>query len=185
MRIIAGRFRGRPIAAPKGLTTRPTTDRVREALFSILGNLEGQRVVDCYAGTGALGLEALSRGAAHALLIENGREAGKSIRANIERLGLEKEAELVTTPLERSRRILEIKGPFDLVLSDPPWPMAQPAALAVAAVFSKALGEGGTLVLGHPTRQPVELSPETPFELVDRRHWGDSAMSFYRRKTAA
>jgi 16S rRNA (guanine966-N2)-methyltransferase len=183
MRIIAGRFRGRPLSAPKGLATRPTTDRVREALFSILGNLENQRVVDCYAGTGALGFEAVSRGAAYALLVENGKEACHVIHGNIERLGVAGQVELLTTPMERSRRVLELKGPFDLVLSDPPWPIAQAAAITVASLFTQALAADGTLVLGHPTREPVELAKEAPFELVDRRHWGDSGLSFFKRKS--
>jgi 16S rRNA (guanine966-N2)-methyltransferase len=183
MRIIAGRLRGRPLSAPKGLATRPTTDRVREALFSILGNLEGQRVVDCYAGTGALGLEAVSRGAVYALLVESGKEACQAIHANIERLGVSAEVDLLMTPMERSRRVLAQKGPFDLVLSDPPWPIAQAAAVTVLSLFTDALASDGTLVLGHPTREPVEIGPETPFELVDRRHWGDSGLSFFKRKS--
>jgi 16S rRNA (guanine966-N2)-methyltransferase len=183
MRIIAGRLRGRPLIAPKGMATRPTTDRVREALFSILGDVNGFAVVDCYSGTGALGIEAISRGAARAVLIETGKAACDAIRRNLEKLGIAPEVELVTSPVERCRGLLEARGPFDLVLSDPPWPIASEAALTVSKVFERALAETGTLVLGHPTKQPVELAAATGFELVDRRHWGDSGLSFFKRST--
>jgi 16S rRNA (guanine966-N2)-methyltransferase len=119
MRIIAGRWRGRALAAPAGQATRPTSDRTREALFSMLasriGTFEGLRVADLFAGSGALGLEALSRGAAHCTFVETDRTAIEAIRRNLAALGAE--AEVLASPAEHAR----LPGPFDLVFLDPPY----------------------------------------------------------------
>ena len=122
MRIIAGQWRGRPLVAPLGEATRPTSERAREALFSMLasrlGDFEDLRVADLYAGTGALGLEALSRGAAHATFVENDKAAVVALRANILKCG----ADLVTTVLQQPvQAIGRAVVPFDLVLLDPPY----------------------------------------------------------------
>lgn len=118
MRIIAGQWRGRPLIAPPGDVTRPTADRTREALFSMLtsrlGSLEGLRVADICAGTGALGLEALSRGAAHCTFIERERVAIEALRANIAKLGAAAEVRAMAAESFSG-------GPFDLVLIDPPY----------------------------------------------------------------
>ena len=118
MRIIAGKWRGRPLIAPRGDATRPTADRTREALFSMLtsrlGSFEGLRIADVCAGTGALGLEALSRGAAHCTFIERDRAAIDALRANIAKLGAEGEVRAIAAEGFRG-------GPFDLVLIDPPY----------------------------------------------------------------
>jgi len=120
MRIIGGAWRGRPIEAPKGEGTRPTTDRVREALFSMLasrlGTFEGLRVADMFAGSGALGLEALSRGAAHCTFVEPNRSAVSALQTNIATLGAH--ADVVSRPVEGIR---EASTPCDLILLDPPY----------------------------------------------------------------
>src|SRR5262252_2407171 len=103
MRVIAGKFRGRPLRAPRGLTTRPTADRAREAIFQILGDLTDLSVLDLYAGTGALGIEALSRGARHAVFVESDAGAVRAIRENLTRLGLAGQTTLVTSTVERAR----------------------------------------------------------------------------------
>lgn len=121
MRIIAGTWRGRKLAAPNGSATRPTGDRVRETLFSMLvsrlGSFENLRVADLYAGSGALGLEALSRGAAFACFVEHDPNAVAAIRANIESLGVADRTQL----LPRSASDLPSNDPFDLVFADPPY----------------------------------------------------------------
>jgi 16S rRNA (guanine966-N2)-methyltransferase len=182
MRIVAGRLGGRRLLAPKGMATRPTTERVREALFAILGDLTGSTVLDCYAGSGALGLEALSRGAKRVILVESAAPACGVIRKNLELLAVAHEVELLPLPLERSRNALRERGPYDLVLSDPPWPIAQAAAERVGSLLAAQLGPGGQLVLGHPARAPVELPSELDLERVDVRRWGDSGMSFFRAR---
>jgi 16S rRNA (guanine966-N2)-methyltransferase len=121
MRIIAGEWRGRKLAAPEGMATRPTGDRVRETLFSMLasrlGSFEGLRVADVYAGSGALGLEALSRGAAFACFAEQDLRALAAIRANIDSLGIGGRTQI----LSRSAETLPSQQPFDLVFADPPY----------------------------------------------------------------
>jgi 16S rRNA (guanine966-N2)-methyltransferase len=118
MRIIAGQWRGRTIVAPEGQATRPTSDRTREALFSMLasrlGSFEGLKVADICAGTGALGLEALSRGAAHCTFVERDRTAITALRANVEKLAAS--AEIRAVAAEGF-----VGGPYDLVLIDPPY----------------------------------------------------------------
>src|SRR3954467_10782232 len=119
MRIIAGRWRGRPLLSPPGHATRPTADRVREALFSMLasrlGTFEGLQVADLFAGSGALGLEALSRGAAHCVFVEKDRRAVEAIRANLAALGASGEV------LARDADHAALPGPFDLAFLDPPY----------------------------------------------------------------
>ncbi len=122
MRIIAGQWRGRPLAAPPGGATRPTSERAREALFSMLasrlGDFAGLRVADLYAGTGALGLEALSRGAAHATFVESDRAAVTALNANIARLGADFATTVLAQPVQAIGRA---PAPFDLLLLDPPY----------------------------------------------------------------
>ncbi|GAA3988031.1 16S rRNA (guanine(966)-N(2))-methyltransferase RsmD [Thermobifida alba] len=137
-RIIAGAAGGRRIAAPEGRATRPTSDRVREALFasvlSALGTLAGLRVLDLYAGSGAIGLEALSRGAAHALLVEADRRAAAVIRRNIARTGLAG-ARLVVDRVERVLARGAEDGPYDLVVADPPYSVGDDQVAAVLAAL--------------------------------------------------
>ncbi len=125
MRIVAGNLRGRKIDAPEGKTTRPTTDKVREAVFNALGSLsaiEDARVVDLYAGSGALGIEALSRGAAHCTFIESDRKAVAAIKANIEHLGVEPISTVVAGDVFAN---LARTSDADVVLADPPYEFSQ------------------------------------------------------------
>jgi 16S rRNA (guanine(966)-N(2))-methyltransferase RsmD len=157
------------------MATRPTTDRVREALFSILGPLHGARAVDLYAGSGALGFEALSRGAEHVWFIESGKAACQVLRDNADHLQFTSRCTIVQREVQRAGSLL---SGLDLVLSDPPWPIALEASDVVARVLRGVLAPGARVVLGHPFRMTL---PEQLHGLVkqDTRHWGDSAMSFY------
>ena len=141
MRIIAGKWRGRKLEAPVGKSTRPTADRVREALFSMLtsrlGGFEGLRVADLYAGSGALGLEALSRGAAHATFVESDGQAVAAIRRNAEMLGASADVRLGSAlSLPRSQ-------PFDLVLADPPYAPGSGTAVVRSVIEAGWLAPGG------------------------------------------
>lgn len=122
MRIISGKWRGRPLAAPAGEATRPTSDRAREALFSMLtsrlGDFDDLRVVDIFAGTGALGLEALSRGAAHCTFVESDPKALKALRSNIDKLGASDMAQVLAQPAEA---MMAAREPCHLLLLDPPY----------------------------------------------------------------
>jgi 16S rRNA (guanine966-N2)-methyltransferase len=202
VRIIAGRFRGRKLQCPK-LVTRPTLDRVREALFSILGDVSGANVVDFYAGSGALGLEALSRGARYVSLVEADRQACQVIRKNVEGWGIEAEHRVVECSVEKSRGSLEraaasgrpgqvgASGPpslptgaaIDLVLADPPWKISQEAAVIVPRVVKGLLAPSAIVVLGHASRDQLLLESDSGLEPYDTRTWGDSALSFFRRAT--
>lgn len=143
MRIIAGAWRGRPLLAPPGQATRPTSDRAREGLFSMLasrlGSFEGLAVADLFAGTGALGLEALSRGAAHCTFYEKDRPALDTLKRNLDKLGAADRAELRAQPVEHATPPAR---PCDLILMDPPYG----TGLAQAAL--DRIGQGGWLAPG-------------------------------------
>jgi 16S rRNA (guanine966-N2)-methyltransferase len=190
VRIIAGKFRGRQLQCPK-VVTRPTLDRVREALFSILGDVSGANVVDFYAGSGALGLEALSRGARYVTLVEADRQACQVIRKNVEGWGIDAEYRVVECGVEKSRGSLErasaaggglpAGAAIDLVLADPPWKISVDAAVIVPQVVKALLAPSAIVVLGHASREQLNIEPDSGLEPYDRRTWGDSALSFFRR----
>jgi 16S rRNA (guanine966-N2)-methyltransferase len=166
MRVIAGTYRGRGLKAPRGESTRPTSDRVREALFSILGDrVRDARVLDLFAGSGALGLEALSRGAAHADLVERDRRAAAVARANAEALGLgPEEAAVLGMPARRALEDARGRGAaYDLVFLDPPY--------ADAAV----LAPSGRVVSESDRRTPLDLA----LPVVHERRYGDTLIRIH------
>lgn len=147
MRIVAGKWRARKLIAPPGNATRPTADRVREALFSMLasrlGGFDDLRVADLYAGSGALGLEALSRGSSHATFIETDRVAAKAIEANVMALGAKDQTEIRTV----SAAALPPGGPFDLIFADPPYQPGSGTAVAMAVAGAGWLAPGGWMAI--------------------------------------
>jgi len=180
MRIVAGEFRGRPLSTPAGATTRPTAARAREALFAILAEVTGERVLDLYAGSGALGLEALSRGAERLVLVESSKAAQQAIRSNMLSLTVEDRATLLPLKAEASLKALERLGPFSLVFADPPWADAQ-AALGVLEKLagSSLLTPAARLVLEHAARTPPVPKPGARLNAVDTRRWGDTAVTIF------
>ena len=184
MRIVAGRHRGHALIAPRGMRTRPTADRLREALFNILAHghgvaLDESKVLDLFAGTGALGLEALSRGARFALFVEEAAPARAAIRENIDALGLTGATKLFRRDATRLGPMPpSAGGPFDLVFCDPPYgkDLAAPALtgaqeggwLAADALCIVELGIADTLVL-----------PES-FEILETRDYGETKLAFAR-----
>lgn len=158
MRIIAGEWRGRPLIAPPGASTRPTADRVRETLFSMLasrlGSFDDLKVADLFAGSGALGFEALSRGAAQATFVERDSKAVAAIRANAEKFGA---SERVTI-LSSNVLALPRGGPFDLVLADPPYAPGSGSAAAEAVMTAGWLAPGGWLSIESAKREPVVVA---------------------------
>lgn len=175
MRIVAGEARGRRLEAPKGDKTRPTGDRVREALFNVLqGEVVDARVLDLYAGTGALSFEALSRGACHATLIEPSRVACATIKENVAHLDMGYRVTLLAMTAEHYLRITRDVA-FDLIFCDPPWRLG--VSEPIRQVLEKFLAASGRLVLEHASRQPV---PTIPGLRCDKtRHYGDTALSFF------
>jgi 16S rRNA (guanine966-N2)-methyltransferase len=187
MRITGGTLRSRSLKAPRGTTTRPTSDRVREAMFSMLasdGVFDGAldvRVLDLYAGTGALAFESLSRGAVSAVLVEEGREALAVLRDNTRALGLDAKARIVPGRVER---VLDrIEGPFELVLCDPPYADVRSAGFAaLVANVAARLADGGVFVLEHDASDAPPVCPDL---VLDRsRTHGDTAVSLFRRVRA-
>jgi 16S rRNA (guanine966-N2)-methyltransferase len=161
VRIIAGEWRGRLLRAPPGKSTRPTADRTRETLFSMLasrlGSLDRLAVADLYAGSGALGLEALSRGAAHCTFVETDRTALEVIRANVEALGA---AERATVVAGSAARLLPA-GPFDLVLADPPYGKGSGSVAAAAVAEASWLARGGWMTVETERGDSVAAGPFT------------------------
>jgi 16S rRNA (guanine966-N2)-methyltransferase len=185
MRIVGGEFRGRPLAAPDSRDIRPTSDRLRQTLFDILmhaypDHVRGARVLDLFAGTGALGLESLSRGAAYALFVEEGVEARGLIRRNIEALGLTGR----TRVFRRDATRLGDAGtvpPFDLVFCDPPYGKGLGEKSMTSALAGRWLNPGAICVLEESTKASVEAIDG--FEQFETRRIGDSQLRFFRLAT--
>lgn len=182
MRIVGGAFRGRPLKAPASDATRPTTDRTRESLFNILAHREdidvdGARVLDLFAGTGALGLEAVSRGAAFALFVEDAGPARATIRTNVEALGLAGRTKIFRRDATRIGEVGTMK-PFDLVFADPPYRRNLGEKALAAARSGNWLKDGALCVLEEAADAPF-LLPEG-FRMEDDRRMGDSILRFLR-----
>lgn len=179
-RIIGGVAGGRRLGTPPGARTRPTSDRVREALFSALeserGTLAGARVLDLYAGSGALGLEAASRGAETVVAVESDRRTARLIGENARELGLR--CQVVAQPVERW-----LAGPddrrFDIVLADPPYPLGNPDLVRALALLVDRLAPGATVVVERSARTPEPDWP-TGLELVRRRDYGETTLWYVR-----
>jgi 16S rRNA (guanine966-N2)-methyltransferase len=183
LRVIAGRLKGRKLHAPRGLTTRPTADRVRQALFEILGPLLGANVLDLYAGTGALGIEAISRGAARSVFVETHAAAVSAIKRNLEELDLTGDSTVLKVPVERVGRALQSEEPFDLVLCDPPWDTLDPALRALARLLRpELLAPGARVVIEHPAERTVDLHGFFDLEKSDVRRWGDTGATLLVRR---
>jgi 16S rRNA (guanine(966)-N(2))-methyltransferase RsmD len=167
MRVVAGRYGGRTLKAPRGRDVRPTADRVREALFSILGSLDGVRVLDLFAGTGALGIEALSRGAASCVFVDVDT---RPVQANLDALGIDAEV--------RRGGALSALAPgdqYDLVLLDPPYRDAERLGPELTEALPPVLGPSARVVSESDRRHPLDL--ELP--LYDERSYGDTLIRIH------
>ena len=174
MRVVAGAFKGRRLQAPKGARTRPTADRVREALFSMLGDVSGSRVLDLYAGSGALGIEALSRGAESAVFVDRDARAVAAIRRNLEVVGVAAEVVRGDALSFLERRA---EGTYDLVFLDPPYDSAHRLGGSLSERISSLLSEEARIVTESDKRSPLEL--ELP--LLRERAYGDTRITVHRR----
>lgn len=180
MRVIAGRFKSRCLKAPRGMDTRPSSDRLRESLFSILGweRMQGIRVLDLFAGTGALGIEALSRGAAQAVFIDQHPEALKALHDNIKTLGLEKESRILRWDIRKNLRCLRDEAPFDLIFMDPPYGKGL-TAIALSHLQSSGLVHAASLLVCEHTEDDP-LSTIQGFTLLDLRIYGYTRLAFLK-----
>ena len=172
MRVVAGEFRGRRLQAPRGRSTRPTADRVREALFSMLGDVSGARVLDLYAGSGALGIEALSRGAASAVFVERDAAAVAAIRRNLEAVGA---GAADVRRQDVLRFLAAAKDRFDLVFADPPYDSARRLSAPLSAALPAVLDENALIVTEASKRTPLELT----LPLARERTYGDTRIAIH------
>ncbi len=174
MRIVAGRFGGRRLTAPRGAATRPTSDRVREALFALLGDLGGARVLDLFAGSGALGLEALSRGAAEATFVDSSNAALRAVRANLQALEID-------APVHRQdargylRNASGRDHSYDLVFLDPPYRLAGRLGRELSPLLAPVLTPGARVVSESDRRAPLDLG----LPLRDERRYGDTVIRIH------
>lgn len=181
MRIVGGSLSGRVLRAPPGAATRPTSEKVREAIFNILGNIMGSldeaHVLDLFAGSGALGIEALSRGAAHATFVDAGKPALASVRGNLRELGLESRAQVVTGDAVAQAARLVPASPWRLVFVDPPY-RSDLAVRAVLAISATTLAAGAVIVIEHDRHN---APPDALGSLLrtDQRRYGDTLVSFF------
>jgi 16S rRNA (guanine966-N2)-methyltransferase len=171
VRVVAGEFKGRRLVAPRGTRTRPTADRVREALFSMLGDVSGARVLDLYAGSGALGIEAVSRGAESALFVERDARAVDALRRNLEATG----ARGTVRKQDVARFLARPEGTFDLVFCDPPYDVASAAAAALADALPALLDKDARIVTESDKRNPLLL----PLPLDLERTYGDTRIAIH------
>lgn len=182
MRIVGGEFRGRPLATPRSNDIRPTTDRTRESLFNILSHtfpeaLAGTRIIDLFAGTGAVGLEALSRGCRHGLFVEMSAEGRGLLRTNIEAFGLQGRAKILrrdATSLGRPGTI----EPFDFAFADPPYAQGLGERALASAAADGWLVPGALVILEE--RADIEPLLDAGFSPLDVRTFGETRMHFYR-----
>jgi 16S rRNA (guanine966-N2)-methyltransferase len=176
MRVIAGELKGQRLVAPRGWKVRPTSDRVREAVFSALGDITGARVLDLYCGTGALAIEALSRGAAGAVLVD--RDTRPAL-GNVERLGLGERTELVRGDVQRWLPSA-VEGPdqvrFDLVFVDAPYKLADRVGQELNTHLPRLLADDGRAVVESGARRPLRLDS---LEALRQRRYGATDVSFY------
>jgi 16S rRNA (guanine966-N2)-methyltransferase len=177
LRIVAGELKGRRLASPprRSAAVRPTSDRVREAVFSILGDVEGTRVLDLYCGTGALGIEAVSRGASEATLVDT--DAGLA-RRNVRELGVGDRCEVVRADarayLRRTRPV------FDLIFCDPPYKLADRLEGDLDLLIPKRLAPGGRLIVEGAVRRPLQLS----LPVATERRYGDTLVRVHSGGTS-
>ena len=184
MRVIAGSARGRSFDAPKGDATRPTPDRVREALFSILYDaVDGARVLDLFAGSGALGFEALSRGAKHVTFIEHHKETADLLRKNAHKLGFTDRCEVTHTTAELALRALAKRSDrYDLAFLDPPYDAGVLQKSLDMLITASIMADNALVICEHRSSTAPPTAPP-PYALTDTRAYGEVGLAFYTRSS--
>lgn len=182
MRVIAGQFRSRPLQAPAGMATRPTSDRLRETLFNILApRIQGARFLDLYSGSGAVGIESLSRGAAHVTFVEKARPALVALRANLDRLGITKDFAIQASGVTTFLRDSATATGFDIVFLDPPYDLAAEYAAVLSLLGSPAsrFRAPGAIVIAEHRRNDSLADADGALTRTRLLRQGDTALSFY------
>ena len=181
MRIIGGEARGRVVRLPAGSRIRPTADRVKESLFNILHSVEGTSFLDLFAGSGNVGLEALSRGALFATFVEKDILLVRALQGSLVRLGFAGRAEVIAADAKRGLRRLVQKGNrFDIIFTDPPYDQGLVLQTLAWPDMRNALAENGVVVLQHSAREDPEGLQAQPWLVADQRRYGDTALSFLK-----
>jgi 16S rRNA (guanine966-N2)-methyltransferase len=185
MRVIGGKAKGQRLKVPKGHTVRPTSGRVKEALFNILPHdLSGLKILDLFAGTGNVTIEALSRGALEAILIDSSQESGKVIRENVRRLRFADRTSVWIIPVSRGLRLLaNRRESFDLIFLDPPYQQNSVERVLKTVGEGNLLRSSGTLVIEHSVREPVKPAYGC-LVMTDQRNYGGTLLSFFERRTS-
>lgn len=178
MRVIGGEFKGRKLLVPRGGKVRPTSDRVREAIFDILGpGWNFQKALDLFAGTGSLGIEALSRGTSEAVFVEQGKGALTILRGNVKALGLKSRVWVLPLAVKRGLAVLGEKGEaFDLIFMDPPYGKGLMVKTLEEIARRGIITSSGAIVAEHSPRE--ELLPPPGLVLSQQRRYGDTSLSF-------
>ncbi len=186
MRIIAGRFKGLRLPSPKSPGLRPTTDRAREAMFNAIGPfVEGSRVLDLFAGTGAFGLEAISRGAASVLFVEKDRKTVLALSETVKSLGVEQQAVVMCTTAYRALvKSASREAEFRIIFVDPPYQDDVARKLILDPFFSSLLEVGGLLIVERGSRTPAYEVPQELVRFFERRY-GDTAVEIFRKESNA
>ncbi len=180
MRIIAGSVKGRILYSPKGKHIRPTSDRIKEALFSIIAYwLNGAKVLDLYAGTGSLGIEGLSRGASGAVFVDRDRESVRTIKKNLQITNYTSKATIIQMDADLALTYLaENNFTFDIIFMDPPYGKIEVADMVGKIVLNNLLTQEGIIIIEHSSRDRITVDI-AGVELWQRRFYGDSGLSFY------
>lgn len=181
MRVIGGRYRGLRLSAPPGRGTRPPTGRVRESIFSTLGDrARGADVLDLYAGSGSFGIEALSRGGRSAVFVERWRPAVAALRANLDAVGAGDAAEVFSSSVERYLAVPRKGRPFDIVFADPPWDISSEDVAGVLEKVSPLMSSGAVAVVTRRGKDDVPVA--TGLDIEDRRRHGDTEIIRYLKE---
>jgi 16S rRNA (guanine(966)-N(2))-methyltransferase RsmD len=181
MRVIAGSRKGHTLVAPRGTETRPTADRVRENIFNLVGPLDGAKVLDLFAGSGALGIEALSRGAAQAVFVENDRDALRAIERNLEKLRLTGARVVRGDALFTLAQEAMAGAKYDLVLVDPPYGMLDDIQPRLAHHLPALLAPDGLVVF----ETDVRSEPELPLPVRTSRKYGNTRVTIFEAEAAS
>jgi 16S rRNA (guanine966-N2)-methyltransferase len=181
MRIIGGEARGRVVRLPTGSRIRPTADRVKESLFNILHSVEGSSFLDLFAGSGNVGLEALSRGARFTAFVEKDIRLVRALQGSLVQLGLAARAEVIAADAERGlARLVQRGDRFDIIFTDPPYDKGLALGTLEWLDMRKALAENGIIVLQHSAREKPEELQAQPWVVADQRRYGDTVLSFLK-----
>ncbi len=178
MRVIAGSAKNRKLVAPKGPGTRPALAQVKEAIFNILGDINGCTVLDLFAGCGAIGIEALSRGASHATFVDNSRQAIIALQKNLETCDFTSQAEIVPLSVDQTlQKLGEKRVNFDLIFVDPPYD--EGLVMRTLNELGPLLADNGLIIVEHSPREPIKATDD--FKVDETRTYGQTLISFLER----